>query len=54
VRQDFEELGRRAIGVLLDEIEGAAVPAPPRVRPRLVVRASTAQVTIQDATADVP
>lgn len=47
VRQDFEELGRRAIGVLLDEIEGTRPPvAAPRVLPRLVVRASTAEVTI--------
>ena len=48
VRQDFVELGRRAIGVLLDEVEGT-VPAepPPRVLPYLVVRESAAQVTIQ-------
>jgi DNA-binding LacI/PurR family transcriptional regulator len=52
VRQDFGELGRRAIGVLLDEIEGT-VPAapPPRVQPSLVARASTAPV--RDASSQV-
>jgi DNA-binding LacI/PurR family transcriptional regulator len=47
VRQDFGELGRRAIAVLLDEIEGTQRTVPhPRVLPRLVVRDSTAEVTI--------
>ena len=47
VRQDFHELGRRAIGVLLDEVEGTVAPwRPPRVLPRLVVRDSTAAITI--------
>jgi DNA-binding LacI/PurR family transcriptional regulator len=52
VRQDFEELGRRAIAALLDEIEGTVRPVPhPRVLPRLVVRDSTAEVTIPQAPA---
>lgn len=51
VQQDFSELGRRAIEVLIDEIEGVfpAVP-PPRVQPNLVIRDSTAQVTIGQRT----
>jgi len=50
VRQDFEELGRRAIGLLLDEVEHTA-PAerPTRVLPRMVIRDSTAKVTIGEA-----
>lgn len=49
VRQDFGELGRRAIAALLDEIEGTVRPVPhPRVLPHLVVRDSTADVTIED------
>lgn len=48
VRQDFSELGRRAIAALLDEIEGTVPPVPhPRVLPHLVVRDSTAEVTIE-------
>ncbi|MGN6445621.1 LacI family DNA-binding transcriptional regulator [Amnibacterium sp.] len=47
VRQDFGELGRRAIAALIDEIEQTVRPVPhPRVLPHLVVRDSTAQVTI--------
>ena len=43
VRQDFNELGSRSLGVLLRMIEtGEPGPAAPRVKPRLIVRASTA------------
>lgn len=46
VRQDFDLLGRRAIAVLIAEIEGdAAHAAHVRIQPELVVRGSTAQVT---------
>jgi DNA-binding LacI/PurR family transcriptional regulator len=43
VRQDFDEMGRRGLRLLLQTMEQAAWP-PPRleVEPRLVVRASTA------------
>ena len=48
IRQDFGELGRRAIAALLDEIEQTVRPVPhPRVLPHLVVRDSTAEVTIE-------
>lgn len=47
VRQDFAELGRRAIAALVDEIERTVPSVPhPRVLPHLVVRDSTAKVTI--------
>jgi DNA-binding LacI/PurR family transcriptional regulator len=43
VRQDFNELGRRSLQLLLQTIEtGEQVPAGPLVEPELVVRASTA------------
>jgi DNA-binding LacI/PurR family transcriptional regulator len=43
VRQDFAELGRRAIAVLLEELEGTAEPAlHTEVPTPLIVRASTA------------
>lgn len=44
VRQDFGEVGRRCIGVLLDCIEHGATEPPQRVvvPPELVIRASTA------------
>ncbi len=43
VRQDFNELGRRSLQLLLQTIEtGERVPAGPLVQPELVVRASTA------------
>lgn len=45
LRQDFAELGRRAIGLLLDEIEGDFSRRPDRILPDLVVRGSTADVT---------
>jgi DNA-binding LacI/PurR family transcriptional regulator len=41
VRQDFAELGRRCLHVLLGRIEGHAVPARVVVAPELVVRSST-------------
>ena len=43
VRQDFGEVGRRSLQLLLQTIEtGNRVPAGPLVQPELVVRASTA------------
>jgi DNA-binding LacI/PurR family transcriptional regulator len=43
VRQDFDEMGRRGLGVLLRTMEARARPdSPPRLRPELIVRASTA------------
>jgi LacI family transcriptional regulator len=43
VRQDFDELGSRALQFLLQMIEsGLPERVPARVPPRLVVRASTA------------
>lgn len=42
VRQDFAELGRRCIRMLLSEIDGTEVPRVATVAPELVVRASTA------------
>jgi DNA-binding LacI/PurR family transcriptional regulator len=46
VRQDFGEIGRRSIGVLLDSIENGPSHPPQRivVPPKLVVRASTKSV----------
>lgn len=41
VRQDFEELGRRAIAILIGELDGTAAMPVPSVPPRLIVRAST-------------
>jgi len=41
VRQDFTELGRRSVESLVAEIEGGTEPTPVRLRPTLVVRAST-------------
>ncbi|MHB1570407.1 MAG: LacI family DNA-binding transcriptional regulator [Solirubrobacteraceae bacterium] len=43
IHQDFDELGRRSLRLLLATIErGAPVPAGPLLAPRLIVRASTA------------
>jgi DNA-binding LacI/PurR family transcriptional regulator len=44
VRQDFAELGRRSLGVLLDQIKQPEEHPPDHVllSPELVVRASTA------------
>ncbi len=45
VRQDFAEVGRRSIAVLLDQIGGSRIDAPRVVVPaELVVRASTARL----------
>lgn len=42
VRQDFAELGRRCVSVLLAEIGGDTQPSPDSVIPELIVRSSTA------------
>jgi DNA-binding LacI/PurR family transcriptional regulator len=43
VRQDFDEMGRRSVGLLLRAMESRTRPrSTPRLRPELVVRASTA------------
>ena len=45
VRQDFNEMGRLSLHVLLEQIEGASLAAPrTTVAPELIVRASTAPV----------
>src|SRR3954449_3068981 len=43
VRQDFDEMGRRGLRLLLAVLgrDGAGMPAHPQVAPKLVVRAST-------------
>jgi DNA-binding LacI/PurR family transcriptional regulator len=42
VRQDFNEMGRLSLHVLLEQIEGGVVAAPrTTVAPTLIVRAST-------------
>jgi DNA-binding LacI/PurR family transcriptional regulator len=55
VRQDFGELGRRAVGALIDMINGR--PAPPsclRIPPHLVARASTARPGAENSPSDKP
>jgi len=42
LRQDFGEVGRRCIDVLLARIAGETLPSAPAIRPELLVRASTA------------
>lgn len=42
VRQDFEELGRRCMDIMLKEIEAGAAVSSTVVTPQLVLRASTA------------
>ncbi|MBC7517805.1 MAG: LacI family DNA-binding transcriptional regulator [Microbacteriaceae bacterium] len=42
VRQDFAELGRRSIALLLDELQGKSDLDHERILPELMVRASTA------------
>jgi DNA-binding LacI/PurR family transcriptional regulator len=43
IRQDFGEMGRRSLAILLRTIErGERAPSPDRIAPELVVRASTA------------
>jgi DNA-binding LacI/PurR family transcriptional regulator len=41
VRQNFAELGRRAVALLLGELEGDAAGGRERIEPELVVRSST-------------
>jgi DNA-binding LacI/PurR family transcriptional regulator len=44
VRQDFGELGRRALAILVDMIDGRTPPTTClRISPHLVARASTAR-----------
>jgi DNA-binding LacI/PurR family transcriptional regulator len=42
VRQDFAEIGRRSIGLLLDELHGQRDRAHDQIRPELILRKSTA------------
>ena len=43
LRQDFDEVGRRSVGLLIDMIENDLVPEePPLLEPTLIVRGSTA------------
>ncbi|WP_141880889.1 LacI family DNA-binding transcriptional regulator [Homoserinimonas aerilata] len=42
VRQDFAEIGRRSMAILLDELEGTATATHEQIAPELVLRASTA------------
>ncbi|MFJ4171981.1 LacI family DNA-binding transcriptional regulator [Paenarthrobacter sp. NPDC089714] len=42
VAQDFEELGQRCIGLLLDRLETGEPGAPVTVKPRMVIRDTTA------------
>jgi DNA-binding LacI/PurR family transcriptional regulator len=41
IRQDFAEIGRRAVEVLLGEVSGDAVTEHEQILPELVVRGST-------------
>jgi DNA-binding LacI/PurR family transcriptional regulator len=41
IRQDFDELGRRAVATLLARVEGSPLEFPTALPPRLTVRAST-------------
>lgn len=45
VAQDFEELGQRCIGLLLDRLESGEPGTPVTVKPRLVIRDTTAPLT---------
>jgi DNA-binding LacI/PurR family transcriptional regulator len=42
VRQDFAEIGRRAVSVLLAEVRGESVRNTRTIAPKLVIRHSTA------------
>jgi DNA-binding LacI/PurR family transcriptional regulator len=42
VRQDFAEIGRRSIGLLLDELHGQRDRTHDQIRPELILRKSTA------------
>ena len=46
VAQDFEELGQRCIGLLLDRLEDGDTVSAATVTPRLVIRATTAPAPI--------
>jgi DNA-binding LacI/PurR family transcriptional regulator len=50
VRQDFAEIGRRAVEVLLGEVSGAAVAEHAQIVPELVVRGSTGRAQGTSAT----
>ncbi len=41
IRQDFAEVGRRAVGLILSELAGEPHPPAPPIRPQLVLRSST-------------
>lgn len=45
VAQDFEELGQRCIGLLLDRLETGTTGSPVSVKPWLVVRSTTAPLS---------
>jgi DNA-binding LacI/PurR family transcriptional regulator len=49
LRQDFVEVGRRCIELLLARIHGESVPVRPAIQPELLVRASTAPPRAQTA-----
>jgi DNA-binding LacI/PurR family transcriptional regulator len=42
VRQDFAEIGRRSVGLLLEELHGQRDRTHDQIRPELIVRKSTA------------
>ena len=50
VRQDFDAVGRLGVRLLAELIAGADRPAPERIRPSLIVRASTAPPAAARAT----
>lgn len=50
VRQDFGEIGRRAVEVLLGEVSGEAVVDRVQILPELVVRASTGRAPVAATT----
>ena len=41
IRQDFAEVGRRAVGLVLAQLGGDSTAAIEAIRPQLVLRAST-------------
>jgi DNA-binding LacI/PurR family transcriptional regulator len=41
VRQDFAEVGRRAIELVMIAISGSTAPAPDLIKPELIIRQST-------------
>jgi DNA-binding LacI/PurR family transcriptional regulator len=41
VRQDFAEVGRRAIELVMIAISGSPAPAPDLIKPELIIRQST-------------